>query len=325
MENVTEGIVLIGADAKANEHLSTDGNSFSEIVKQRLDKLKNDPEVTSIKDLKLQEFTERVQVVLKTDLSKMGLTPRKVDNIFEVSEEYMANGKNEELGGMLGKVDLNTNSVLVWHHNLPMDTESTRVVSHDEIELSLFTKAKIIGHEIYHTTASSVWRSVITGENSINVELWRMGLTYQGKDGPWALEEGLARIWEDNQVDKLAREMFPEGASIYDKYTKTIKEIGYKNRVVRNIVTGKGGYAVDDPYLESKNLVNFLIEKVPNFKELAEKARMNYKVGELTVAIDDVFGVGVSNELLNTKDEDAKKTLEGLKNKLNTQFQRVGT
>jgi|GEM_PF-2884695 len=210
----------------------------------------------------------------------------------------------------LGFDSVRFNEVFYMHGNMDKTTgESNRnegTIIHfaeiEDIQLRQLRFLKLLGHELYHSTAMASL-TVTDTLNESGDEIHRYihkdeGASYSPKSGPHdplALEEGLASKFEAKLFAKT-RELFSDDTlTAYDAFIELAylevnqNESDRDDIAIRNVSTNEGGYSTPG-YAPARRLVNFLEKHIPDFNTLVEDARLNRRPLALARAVGNSFG-----------------------------------
>lgn len=179
----------------------------------------------------------------------------------------------------------------------------------------LFT-LRLLGHELYHSTALSTFL-INQGVNEKKEKFTRISKTASGasyndlenQNELKALEEGSATLFEVELFNDI-KKMFPSDIAnnkFFDSYSMMHTNYDEKETLEihrRETVTG-----YDDAYV----LVKYLDSRIPNFKPMLEKLRIERKYSDLLKAIENEFGEGSYRKITTCTNKEAKSLLQELK------------
>lgn len=181
---------------------------------------------------------------------------------------------------------------------------------------------KTLAHELYHSTASAslTIREKIDHEQNLHRDVQiNEGASYDTKDDPLLLEEGLATRFEECIFNKIKTEYSADTVELYEHAAKLGLQHTEKpedNDIFTITLAQEPGTdqitVSASGYLPAKKFVNFLEKEIPEFSNLVEKARLNRETISLARAIENRFGKGSYRLITTAKVVEADQILEKL-------------
>jgi hypothetical protein len=246
--------------------------------------------------------------------------------LLDVSTEYFAS---------LGYPNVKFNPFFLTSGNLHaeagsssrMDGVTVENTNIDHKELKQLAFLKLLGHELYHSTAA-VSLTVTDSYPSPN-HLHRHingeeGASYRQGDEEKinALEEGLASRFELLMFEKI-KTLFPrELVEYYDDLTTQIVSRGYHTEsdsidIALHSYDSDTGYVTfgTSGYKPPRELVYFLASRINNFDMLVEQARLKRYPLALARAIEFEFGDGAYRRITTARNEESYALIEELSSK----------
>lgn len=245
----------------------------------------------------------------------------KIEFLLEAATDYFKS---------LGFSDVKFNPFYLFSGDLDeesgISSRSEGVLVHntkiDDVGVRQLQFLKTLAHELYHSTAAvslTVKDSFPTPNHHIRDIYFEEGAGYNTdyKNEPRALEEGLATRFEALMFAKI-REWYPsESVEYFDDITAAIYEHVDMEKndlfdiTIHRLADGSLDCAASQ-YRDSRELVHFLAERVPNFDQLVEAGRLERHTLPLARAIEAEFGEGSYRKITTTKDIDARKLIDEL-------------
>ncbi len=198
-----------------------------------------------------------------------------------------------------------------------------------------FESMRAAAHEAYHLVAPA--KLYVRGDEQRTFETDRyLGAAYESKRHKKkgnAIEEGLTVLFEFDAVKSIAAAHFPEGLYAYFGQMKAMmdRHPEFKQRMLdENIPIESVHLEIEDKgpsatiaYKNSVNLVKYLTEMVPQFRELVELLRVKDESLPLARALEKTFGKSTLGEgregkspfsfIMLAREENAEEVLVELK------------
>lgn len=182
-----------------------------------------------------------------------------------------------------------------------------------------FEHARMAAHETYHTTGKF-------GDDGVSVGFRVPELTARARElgvpNISALEEGMATRAESSAVESYLTERFPEAVQARQEMIDVVRNHGMYPNVPDSALVfieprkdwADAGwpFEVFARYEGPMQLVDHLVDTVPDFERLAERFRLFRDAGPLRRAVDRVYGKGTTDELLRTPEAEAGNMLQRL-------------
>lgn len=182
-----------------------------------------------------------------------------------------------------------------------------------------------LAHELFHSTSPTIIVESIAKANKIakffgkkdkiafNID--RTGLRYpknKKHDDGDSIEEGLAMLAQFG-MDYVIEKHFPSEMKFFKEARIEALRAMDDNRIPIESV----GPTFDPPitYPDNTNLTKELMENVPDFENLAVRARVKHETLTLAKAIEKIYGVGSYRQIMLSTEMTAHKTLNSLLNR----------
>lgn len=270
--------------AKEGEELV--GEIISKHEKEELDNERPLPEA-------LARFSEKAKNWLSAYYHSLGLEGR------DFSKRIAVVAPREEDGLLIGG----------RRHLGRVEVADSPIIDED---LKIYTQARTLVHELYHDSSNYM----ISRDGGIE----RQGLTYRAQKHA-AVEEGLAAIAECRAKVLLFAE-FPAGASkegyLIDACLKEMPQLDPQMARAFGCIARYDNEKIvlGGSYLPAVDFVLYLSAEVPNFWQLAERARVLGETLPLARAIEGKFGSGSYKDVMTTTNENAGLRRKWLERKL---------
>ena len=188
-------------------------------------------------------------------------------------------------------------------------------------ELAKYQEAEALTHEIYHSVAPTKFRiGVRKNRRLLPIIQERQGFAYAPlhQNSRPAIEEGMA-VKAVVTFRSVIDQSLPNGAYLRSLLLKqaaqtlpveSVKEIPPELLILE---MNKGEVSLSSwKYINSYKLVNFLLDNVPHFEQLAEEMRQKDKVLQFAKAVTKVFGKGTYRLLIEATEDTATDVLKEL-------------
>jgi hypothetical protein len=189
----------------------------------------------------------------------------------------------------------------------------------ENLQLKQLVTFKTLVHELYHSAGRY---SFVFSEDQGAVLMYNeaSGASFMKKDAAtehlMLFEEGAATQFEDEVFGDI-KELFPhETIQLYEKTIGEIRAIHHEKglsdhgiNIVKLTDSGEWRYADSPQYSDAVEIHRCLAEKIPNFINLLEQARVYGKIFPLARAVEATFGPGWYRKLATANVEDAKALL----------------
>jgi hypothetical protein len=193
----------------------------------------------------------------------------------------------------------------------------------ESIELKQIVFLKTLAHELYHSTAiASLTIKETFSENTFFRDVYiGGGASYDTKEEPLLLEEGLAARFEEQITPKIIELFSEDVASEYDEIVESALEILNEPELtdkfdvhIHQIKQGdeEGIGFTTSRYSGSKRVVKYLESEIKDFSILVENARLKRHTLPLARAIEERFGNGSYRRLTTTPATGADQVLSDL-------------
>lgn len=195
-------------------------------------------------------------------------------------------------------------------------------------DLAAFEEARDFAHEAYHSIGISRFDVRKEADGSLEVKDIKVGANYNphGKKNA-AVEEGMAVLYEI-EAQEVIRTTLPEGTKKHDEFIgphrdKYLEEHPHVKANTLSIKSkNHNPRLVHTNYPHSLKFIEYLIDRVPNFRILVEQARVLDKPLPLARELRNQFGEDsfrLTFEATEVKAETYKRTLENLEGIKNVQ------
>jgi hypothetical protein len=193
----------------------------------------------------------------------------------------------------------------------------------ESIELKRIVFLKTLAHELYHSTAiASLTIKEVFSEDTVFRDVYISGgASYDTKDEPLLLEEGLAARFEELITPKIKQLFSEEVVSEYneivenalgilnepeltDEYDIHIHQMKHGDEEGMGFTTSR--------YSGSKKVIKYLESEIKDFSILVENARLKRHTLPLARAIEERFGKGSYRRLTTALAAEADQVLSEL-------------
>lgn len=274
----------------------------------------------------LRRYTElqRSSLSLKEELGED--IHEKVETLLTVASEYFTS---------LGFSDVKFDSFYLHPHepsaelagvSSRLDGTIVHNTDIDDTDIKQIQFLKTLSHELYHSTAAvslTVKSSFPTpGHLQVDFDI-EQGAGYRPSDKKEelrALEEGLASRFEALQFEKI-KEWYPsESVEDYEHavshaYTRVNNDLNDPQDVTIDYLSHEYLHWGTNQYKASRELVNFLAERINDFDKLVEEMRLKRHSLPLARAIEAEFGEGAFRKITTAQDTEAQKLIKELSSK----------